>query len=86
MNNDILSLPSLVSPKSEEDRRMSFRNEYKTLNYDYGVEEDSFSNVSKINLNSNRVESTKNTARNTKHTIKVTTAKYSFYFRKFYIV
>ena len=85
MNNDILSLPSIVSPKSEDDGRVSFRQEYKNLNYDYGIEEvNHMDNGGKADIPDipeyiySHRESTKVTSgRNTKHTSKLTTAKTS---------
>jgi hypothetical protein len=72
MNNDILSLPSIVSPKSEEDGRVSFTQEYKKLNYDYYIED-----MNKVDIPENVYSTRVTSGRNTKNTSKVTTAKTS---------
>ncbi len=37
-DNELLSLPSLVSPMNKDDTRISFHKEYMNLNYDYGID------------------------------------------------
>jgi hypothetical protein len=76
MNNDILSLPSIVSPKNENDGRISFRQEYKNLNYDYGIEQVDEMNIG-IPLLREDMSTKITTGRNTKLTSKLTTAKNS---------